>query len=36
LMFIGEYAVRRSMHQDIEHAPILAIVKAYWNSPAER
>ncbi|MEO6352087.1 MAG: hypothetical protein ABI575_00255 [Oxalobacteraceae bacterium] len=34
LMFIGEYAVRRYVHLDMEHVHILAAVKAFWNAPA--
>jgi uncharacterized membrane protein len=34
LMFVAEYAVRRRLHPDMEHAHILAAVKAFWNVPA--
>jgi uncharacterized membrane protein len=34
LMFIVEYAVRRRLHPGMEHAHILAAVKAFWNVPA--
>jgi uncharacterized membrane protein len=36
LMFIVEYAVRRQMDLDMEHAHILAAVKAAWTKPAGR
>jgi uncharacterized membrane protein len=33
-MFIAEYAVRRRLHPQMEHAHILDAVKAFWNVPA--
>ena len=36
LMFIVEYAVRRQMDLDMEHAHILAAVKAAWTKPVGR
>lgn len=33
LMFIAEYIVRRYLHPDMEHAHILAAVKAFWKKP---
>lgn len=33
-MFVAEYAVRRRLHPDMEHAHILDAVKAFWNAPA--
>ncbi len=32
-MFIAEYAVRRMLHPTMDHAPILAAVKAFWTAP---
>lgn len=34
LMFVAEYAVRRRLHPDMEHARFLDVVKAFWNVPA--
>jgi uncharacterized membrane protein len=36
LMFIAEYAVRRQMDLDMEHAHFLAALKAAWTKPAGR
>ena len=36
LMFIVEYAVRRQMDLDMEHAHFLAAIKAAWTKPAGR
>jgi uncharacterized membrane protein len=33
-MFVAEYLVRRFTHPHMEHASILAAVKAFWNVPA--
>ena len=33
LMFIVEYAVRRRMLPDVEHAGIVAGVQAFWKTP---
>jgi uncharacterized membrane protein len=33
LMFIGEYAVRRRVLPDVEHAGIVAGMQAFWNTP---
>jgi uncharacterized membrane protein len=33
LMFIGEYAVRRRVLPDVEHAGIVAGVQAFWKTP---
>lgn len=36
LMFILEYRLRRKLHPHMEHVPILAAVKAYWNNPVHK
>jgi uncharacterized membrane protein len=33
LMFVGEYAVRRRVLPDVEHAGIVAGVQAFWKTP---
>lgn len=35
LMFVAEYAVRRRLHPQMDHANISEGIKAYWNTPAK-
>lgn len=34
LMFVAEYALRRRLYPNMQHVPMMAAVKAYWNAPA--
>lgn len=34
LMFLAEYAVRRFLHPEMEHAHILDAVRIFWKAPA--
>jgi uncharacterized membrane protein len=36
LMFVAEYALRRLLFPHMEHAPILAAVRAFWSPPQDR